>query len=174
MIKASSVFLCENISARDARRVADWLEDPVVSRFLNEEKDTASALRRLAQENEFLLTYHLNQKGPFYLVRHNQDMPVGFIRLQPNESETEHEVVIAIGERSLWGNGIGSDALRHILYLAFFQYRTEKVVAKIHHGNHRSIRLFIKAGFALERKLPQLGIYTLTRERYLSAAAKRA
>ncbi|NLK39015.1 MAG: GNAT family N-acetyltransferase [Clostridiales bacterium] len=174
MIKAPSVFLCNRVSAHDARKLADWLDNPAVNKFLNEGEDVSSALRDMAHKNDPLLTYHLNQEGRFYLVRKSEDDPVGFVRLQPNEDEQEHEIVIAIGERSIWGHGIGTIALRQILYMAFYEWRTKKIIAKIHHSNHRSIRLFTNAGFVVEQELPKIRIYSLTSDRYISAAAKRA
>lgn len=174
MIRAASIFLCNQISVRDAQKLADWLDDSEVSMYLNEERNISSSLRRMADEKNVMLTYHLNREGRFYVVRKSEDEPVGFIRLQPDKSGCSHEIVIAIGDRSIWGKGIGSTALRQSLNLAFYEWRTRKVIARIHNENHRSVRLFTKAGFKIEREMTNLKEYSLTIDRFIGTEAKRA
>jgi regulator of nucleoside diphosphate kinase len=50
---------------------------------------------------------------------------------------------------------------------AFFEFRAEKITAKIHCDNKRSIRAFLSCGFRPERETAQLKVYTLTIEQYL-------
>ena len=54
----------------------------------------------------------------------------------------EYEVGIAIGNPKNWGKKIGYSALKSILHKAFFGWRINKLVAKIHIENERSINLF--------------------------------
>ena len=69
----------------------------------------------------------------------------------------EYEVVIAIGNPKNWGKKIGYSALKSILHKAFLGWRINKLVAKIHIENERSINLFKHLSF----KITVLKISTL-------------
>ncbi|MEJ2032863.1 MAG: GNAT family protein [Deltaproteobacteria bacterium] len=78
------------------------------------------------------------------------------------------EIVIVIGERSQWGKGYGSRAIRQGIRHAFFTWPKEKVVAKIHRENDRSQKAFKRVGFEKEKRLTNEDRFVLPIESYIN------
>lgn len=51
--------------------------------------------------------------------------------------------------------------------IAFFDFRAQKIIAKIHKENTRSIQAFINNGFKVEKESNSLKTFTITIEQYL-------
>jgi len=62
---------------------------------------------------------------------------------------------------------MGTSVICESVKIAFFEFRSQKITAKIYEENKRSIRAFINAGFKLECEASNLKIYSLTVEQYL-------
>lgn len=92
-----------------------------------------------------------------------------FLRLIPKNDGVE--IVIAVGEKELWGKGIGHKAVLEALKKAFFDMRTEKVVAKIKKTNKRSRNLFKGIGFMEVKELEREIEYKITRETFFKIAS---
>ncbi len=60
------------------------------------------------------------------------------------------EVRIVIGEKSAWGGGYGTDALRVLVGIAFGLLRLEKLWADVLVTNPRGAAAFERAGFKRE------------------------
>ncbi|MDJ0841409.1 MAG: GNAT family protein [Acidobacteriota bacterium] len=74
-------------------------------------------------------------------------------RIELAEIEREHRrgsVGLYVGEKSLWGKGIGSTALRIMLDYAFHVENLDRVWALVYDFNLRSRRLMEKLGFTAE------------------------
>lgn len=173
MIKASSVFLRDEITLHDTKKLAQWLEDHDVRQYLNEKKNVSLSLRQFSSHDVPFLTYSFHQGGRFYMVCRKEDSPIGFVRFVPDHKGNGHEIVIVIGEKKIWGNGYGAYTLYKCLKLAFFEWRTRKVTANIHNDNTRSIRLFTKIGFRVEKELPDMKRYSVTFDDFLRAEGKK-
>lgn len=160
------VWLCPEITRAHALRLMDWLADDRVTRHLS---DSPQVSRFIAQAVERaglpLLTPLLNQGGRFFMVCDRHDVPAGFVRLVKTGSTCE--IVLVIGDRAHWGHGLGASALLASMKLAFFDMRVGSLVANIHPGNARSLGLFQRCGFRLERRTPRLESYVLPAHRYL-------
>jgi RimJ/RimL family protein N-acetyltransferase len=169
MKKAASIFLRADMNPQDVVNISFWLENRDVTRYLNE---TASpeALRRLAETTPApLLTCRFNQYGKFFLVCGDRD-PIGFVKLREQGGASGCcEVVVAIGDERLWGNGYGTDAMRAAQTHAFFERRVKKMIAKIYHGNVRSERMVRCCGFREEERLEKLSRYSITFDEYVAA-----
>jgi RimJ/RimL family protein N-acetyltransferase len=59
-------------------------------------------------------------------------------------------VRIVIGDKSAWGEGYGTDALRVVIHIAFGPLRLEKLWADVLVTNPRGARAFERAGFKRE------------------------
>lgn len=154
MKKAASVFLRTEMTLRDVELLSQWMENPIITRYLNEMPGVSDSLRDLAGKIPApLLALRFNQEGRFFLVCEKDGEAIGFVKLRPLQSRGTHEIVYAIGEESLWGRGYGKGAVRSVLSAAFLDSRCGKE-GKLH-------------------------LYDLTQERYLenlraSYAQKRA
>lgn len=170
MERAPSVFLHPDIDRKRISRLIGWLENPAVMRYLNEDQGITSRLREVAERTDpVFLACQLNQKGRFFFVcREGYREPIGFIRLAELKKHDAYELVVAIGQQTLWGHGYGTQAIRRCLENAFFERRANTVAANVHRDNLRSLRAVEKAGL---RRLSQSGGYvhfSLTRAEYLN------
>ncbi len=64
------------------------------------------------------------------------------------------EVRICIGDKAYWSHGLGTDALRVALRLAFGRWRLRTVYLRVFAHNFRAIRAYEKCGFRREGYLP--------------------
>lgn len=168
MKKAASIFLRADMGQADLYRLSDWMENREVTRFLNEDVNSPRELRRLAETTpEPMLACRFNQRGRFFLVCDGEEDSIGFVRLSRQETPDCYEVVFAIGEAALWGNGYGTQALRAAQARAFFDWRAQKLTAKIYHGNLRSELTVKSCGFREEQRLEKLSRYSITMDEYL-------
>ena len=94
-----------------------------------------------------------------------RDVPVGFVRLVKSGSDCE--MVLAIGNRDNWGRKLGVSTIRESMKLAFFDMRAERLIAKIHAENTRSVKAFEHCGFLLSSQTPTLKSFALTSDSYL-------
>lgn len=168
MNEAASVFLRADIRREDGYRLAKWMRNRNVTRYLNEKGDISDELVSLIERTpEGMLSYHLNQAGRFYLVCGGKGEPIGFIRLKPG-AEQSCEIVYVIGEEPLWGRGYGRRALELALAKAFFEMRRESVIARIKKGNTRSTRTAAHCGMRLVHSGETMQVYRITAQDYLA------
>ena len=137
-----------DVTTNDAKNIIMWLENKDVTKFLNEDKNSATSLQYIIESGQInLLRYYLNRDGRFFLIDSENEKCLGFITLFTIISKKEYEVIIAIGNPENWGKQIALYALKSLLLEVFFKWRIEKVIAKIHIENLRSIKLFEHLGF---------------------------
>lgn len=161
MKKLISVELRNFIEKNDALNLIKWLDDFEVVKYMNESKDISNVLTSiLDNRQEVLLTYYLNKNCVFHMVDYENDS-VGFVSLIPNLNN-QYEVVIAIGDKENWGQKIGHSALEKTILFAFNELKCQKIVAKIHNENTRSIKLFENLGFKKENYANKFNLYSLT------------
>ncbi|HHY81677.1 MAG TPA: GNAT family N-acetyltransferase [Clostridiales bacterium] len=169
-MKAAKVTLQREVYRDDAQKIADWLEDEDIRRYLNEHQNVSQSIRHILTRVQMpILTHLFNQNGTFFIIHEGQRSPIGFLRLVFKDDEAE--MVVVIGDKKKWGFGYGTDAVKQALHHAFFQWRVKKVVAKINMLNHRSIRAFQKAGFRHEKNLIKEYQYSITMKEFIKKAA---
>ena len=170
-MRASNVQLRQEIYRNDAWKIINWLEDDNVIRYLNENQNVSNSIKQVMNRvNLPILTHLFNQNGSFFVVSTREEEPIGFLRLVPKLLGTE--MVIVIGDREKWGQGLGSSAILQGLKHAFFEWRVEKVIAKINFENERSIRVFKRVGFKREKNLPKEIQYSITIDEFLNLQHK--
>ena len=173
MKKAASIFLRADMKPQDVMNISFWLENRDVTRYLNEDA-SPEALRLLAETTPApLLTCRFNRAGNFFLVCGDEEDSIGFVRLCERGGPDCCEVVVAIGDERLWGNGYGTDAMRAAQAQAFFARRARKMIAKIYHGNVRSERMVRCCGFREEERLEKLSRYSITLDEYIAALERQ-
>ncbi|KPU44644.1 regulator of nucleoside diphosphate kinase [Oxobacter pfennigii] len=167
-MKEPFIFLCSEITRDNALNLMKWLENLEVKRYLSDSHDVSKNIEQvLNRANLPILTHLFNQKGRFYMAYTKQNIPIGFVRLV--KKSNDFEIVIVIGDQNNWGKKLGTATIRESIKIAFFDFRAQKVIAKIHKENKRSIRAFINAGFIIDYETPLLKIFAITMERYLAS-----
>ncbi|SHI58106.1 GNAT family N-acetyltransferase [Lutispora thermophila] len=164
-MKSKKVHLRQEVFEADAYKIAAWLEDQEVSKYLNEHQNVSKSIRLVLQRmNMPILTHVFNQNGSFFVILEEQ-LPIGFLRLVPKGKMAE--MVIVIGDKEKWGLGLGKNAIIQGLNHAFFSWRVDSVIAKINYKNERSIRVFRRVGFKPDRELAKEIQYSITMEDFL-------
>lgn len=99
MKKAASAFLRMEICHADITRMIRWMRNPNVTKYLNEAPDVAQSLEQLVRSvPEPMYQYHLSRTGHFFMVCHQENESVGFVKLLPTAMEGAYEIVYVIGE----------------------------------------------------------------------------
>jgi len=147
MKKAASAFLRMEICHADITRMIRWMRNPNVTKYLNEAPDVAQSLEQLVRSvPEPMYQYHLCRTGHFFMVCHQENESVGFVKLLPTAMEG-----------------------------AFLHLRADRVVVKVMPQNLRSIRCVRARGFQQMAEMPQLVWFEITFDAYCqSLREKRA
>lgn len=160
------VSLCPEITRSDALKLMDWLEDECVTRHLSDSRHVSRFIQQVIDRVQLpILTHLFNQGGRFFMACDRDDLKVGFVRLVKTGSTCE--MVLVIGNRDNWGRQLGASAIREAMKIAFFEMRAERLIAKIHPDNARSVKVFQRCGFPLESQSPGLKCFAMSSERYL-------
>ena len=160
------ISLCPEITRANALNLVDWLSDEDVVRHLSDSRHVSRHIEQLIDRVQLpILTHLFNQGGRFFMAYDRDDVPVGFVRLLRNGPDCE--IVLVIGKRDNWGRKLGASALHEGMKLAFFDMRAERLLARIHADNTRSLKAFAHNGFVLEHETPALKSYAMTAQRYL-------
>lgn len=160
------VSLCPEITRANALTLMDWLEDEDVTRYLSDSRHVSRLIEQVIGRVQLpILTHLFNQGGRFFMVYDRHDVPVGFVRLV--KAGPDCEMVLVIGNRDNWGRKLGACAIRESMKLAFFDMRAERLIAKIHPDNLRSLNAFVRNGFLLESETPTMKSFAINSARYL-------
>ncbi|AZC18509.1 bifunctional GNAT family N-acetyltransferase/nucleoside diphosphate kinase regulator [Pseudomonas sp. CMR5c] len=160
------ISLCPEITRAHALTLKDWLEDERVTCYLSDSRDVSRSIEHVIDRTQLpILTHLFNRDGRFFMAYDRHDAPVGFVRLVKTGSNCE--IVLVIGDSDKWGRNLGARTIREGMKLAFLDMRAEKLIAKIHPDNSRSLKAFVRSGFVLENETPALKSFSMTAERYL-------
>jgi RimJ/RimL family protein N-acetyltransferase len=100
---------------------------------------------------ERMLERHGNDMYHFVICLLEDDRPIGTIGLEEiDHANGSSAVGIMIGEKALWGRGLGTDAMNAIVDFAFGELRLERVWLQVYDYNERGRRSYEKAGFRVE------------------------
>lgn len=160
------IFLCSEITRENAYCLIEWLQDEDVRRYLSDSQNVSESITQVINRvNLPVLTHLFNRDGRFFMVCTKSNKPVGFVRLIVKDGTTE--IVIVIGDRRNWGMRLGTYAIRESMKIAFFEMRSERIIAKIHKENIRSIRAFRTAGFRLYNETASSKHFSITLDQYI-------
>ncbi|MEA5061624.1 MAG: GNAT family N-acetyltransferase [Erysipelotrichaceae bacterium] len=155
------VFLRLEVKEQDAVKMIGWLQNQNITKYLNEDVNSPYLLQKIIDDKRTdFLTYYLNQDGRFFLID-NEQGSIGFINLFTIIAKKEYEVVIAIGDEINWGKKYAKKALEKIVKEVFYNWRINRLNAKIHVDNHRSINLFEHLGFVKSKTDNDYHYYSL-------------
>lgn len=165
-MKKPFVSLCPEITREHALMLMDWLDDERVTCYLSDSRHTSRFIEQAINRTQLpILTQLFNRGGRFFMAYNRHDAPVGFVRLIKTGAKCE--IVLVIGDSDKWGRNLGASTIREGMKLAFLDMRAEKLIAKIHSDNVRSVKAFLRSGFLLESEAPALKSFSMTFGRYL-------
>jgi ribosomal-protein-alanine N-acetyltransferase len=123
-----------------------WLNDPKVVRYSNQ--------RFICHTEESCLRYIDSfANSPNLLIcvqRKNDSMVVGTMTAYVSPHHETVDIGVMIGQRSVWGEGLGQDAWNTLLKWFIEQRRIRKVTAGAMSCNEPMIKLMKRSGMSLE------------------------
>jgi RimJ/RimL family protein N-acetyltransferase len=148
MIRGERVWLRPS-ERTDVELFIRWLNDAETASFLA----LRSPLSLAGEERwvERMLESQGKDGYHFVICRLDDDQPIGATNLMEIDWVNGNAGVgIMIGEKALWGQGYGTDAMDALLDFAFGQLRLERIWLEVHAGNDRGVRSYQKSGYVLE------------------------
>jgi RimJ/RimL family protein N-acetyltransferase len=133
--------------AADAKRYRAWVNDPEIARLI----DRAGPVTPSEHEAWYRALVASPSAAAFAVDRLTDGAFIGIVWLYDiHQRHRRAEVRIVIGEKSAWGGGYGTDALRALVRLAFGPLKLEKLWADVLATNPRAAAAFERAGFTRE------------------------
>lgn len=133
-------------------RYLAWLRDSAINRYLEsrfEEHTEASIGSFIECVNES------PDSVLFGIFLADSGHHIGNIKLGPiNRRHRRAEIGLMLGERTEWGMGYASEAIRAVSDFGLDQLGLHKIAAGCYEENVGSLKAFIKAGYSQEARLP--------------------
>jgi len=148
LIRGRRIYL-RKISLKDINKdYISWMNDAQVVRFLESRFQKWSIKKIKAYVKEV-------KNKPDYLflaiVLNNGKKHIGNIKIGPiNLNHNFADMGLIIGEKSYWGQGFATEAIKLITDYAFNELSLHKITAGVYSNNIGSIKAFKKAGFVVE------------------------
>ena len=143
----------------DWELLLQWNNDPEVLYYSEGDNITESSL------DEIQMVYRSISRKAFCFIIDYDRLPVGDCWLQEmnldrilrhHPGQNVRRIDLAIGEKALWGRGIGTEVLRMLVDFGFDEEGVDVIFGcDIADYNPRSLRAFQKAGFEHYGTVPQ-------------------
>jgi RimJ/RimL family protein N-acetyltransferase len=137
--------------------IEKWEDDPEILYLMDADpvvrspQEVRAIFRTVSQRAYcFMIEYEERTVGNCWLQE--MDLPV---ILEKYPGKDCRRIDMVIGEKALWGKGLGTDILRTLVRFAFAQERADLVFGLPGEHNPRSRRALEKAGFIFVMKLEE-------------------
>ncbi|MDP8905588.1 MAG: GNAT family N-acetyltransferase [Chloroflexota bacterium] len=148
MLRGERVFLRAS-ERSDIPLFVRWFNDAETASFLSQRAPLSVPLEEGWFER--MLAGQGREGYHFVICRIDDDQPIGTVGLFAlDHINGSAGMGISIGEKSLWGQGYGTDALNALTDFAFGELRLERVWLDVYEFNSRARRSYEKCGFVLE------------------------
>lgn len=154
MIAASPIvengIYLRSLSLSDATPIyCAWLSDPVITQYLESRFSEAPTVFQLKGFIEQMMVSEDSLLLGIFLVADNRH--IGNIKLGPIDwNHYTGDIGLLIGDKSQWGKGYASLAIKLLAQYAFEELKLAKLTAGSYEQNKGSVSAFLKAGFAQE------------------------
>ena len=155
MILQSEHIQLKTLTYRDvSQKYVDWMNDPDVTRY------TESRFQKHNMESvkDYVKAISGSSEDYLYGIYEDGDH-IGNIKLHANMHHNLGDIGILIGDKTKWGRGYATEAIRALTRHGLETLEMHKISAGIYSNNQGSIKAFKAAGYNEE------GIHELT---YLS------
>lgn len=146
MIQGEKVRL-RAIERDDLSRYMRWLNDPDVLKYFGIYRPWS-----LEDEEAWYSAQRTDQSVLNFAIETLEDGrhvgSCGFSHI--NWRNRSAECGLFIGEKSLWGQGLGTDALHSLIDYGFQQLNFHRIYLRVYAEHRRAIRLYERVGFQIE------------------------
>lgn len=147
-IEGQRIYLREVSLADVDRDYCRWMNDAEITQYLESRFEKWSVKKLKDYVSKIL-------KNPDYvffaIISKDENKHIGNIKIGPiNRIHNFADVGIVIGERSYWGKGFATEAIKLVVNYAFNTLNLHKLTAGVYANNVGSIKAFQKAGFLVE------------------------
>jgi RimJ/RimL family protein N-acetyltransferase len=135
----------------DLSLIHRWVNDREVVAWSRFSPDLMQSLVEVEREFERELTGDERERTTYVIEEKATKRAIGWCVLRTwDRKHVNTNVGISIGEKELWGKGLGTDAMRALLEIAFDQQGWHRAELWTLADNERAIRSFEKCGFRRE------------------------
>lgn len=147
-ISGKRIYLREVRLSDVTEQYYTWLNDSEINQYL----ETKFVPRSLENIAGFVKRMDGNEKEPFFaMCLHEDDRHVGNIKIGPiNWYHRSADISLFVGDKSLWGKGIATEAIQLVTDFGFQILNLNKIKAGCYGGNLGSAKAFEKCGFLRE------------------------
>jgi ribosomal-protein-alanine N-acetyltransferase len=148
------------MTEQDWDTLLPWSNDPEVMAFADASPFKESTMEDVQQIFRWISTHAF-----CFMIEVNKE-PIGECWLQQMNlkqvtdqfpSKDHRRIDIMIGEKSLWGRGLGTEAIGLLVEFGFASERVEAIFGVVAQNNPRSRRAFEKNGFSLHDVIQDAG-----------------
>jgi RimJ/RimL family protein N-acetyltransferase len=148
IIRGERVYL-RAAERSDIAKFVRWLSDGETTSFLSMRAPISVAMEEKWFEE--MLARQGKEAYLFVICLLEDSRPIGTLGLFNIDSTNGSAGIgIWIGEKDLWGKGLGSDATNAIVDFGFGMLRLERLWLEVYDFNKRARRTYDKTGFTLE------------------------
>lgn len=134
------------VEERDLPHFVRWLADPEVRRWLG----AVDSAPTLDEEYEWYEGKRGDPDNILWAIETREGRLIGTIELRVTPHARRAEMGIAIQDKTQWGKGFGTDAVRLVLEYVFQELDLNRVELMADEENTRALRCYEKCGFARE------------------------
>ncbi len=139
------------LEKEDAKKCAQWLNDPEVIQFLYMNSPLSLAMEEKWFEAQLAKSPLEDQVLAIEVLQNDQWVYVGNTGLNKIEPvNAQAEFGIFIGEKEFWNRGVGKEAARLIVKHGFEDLNLNRIYLYVFEGNKRAISAYNAVGFVEE------------------------
>ena len=145
----SERLLLRTLNSEDVtERYVGWLNDPQVNRFLETRfvTHTLESCRKFVSQMEQDPCSYLFGIFDKETLEHLGNVKLGFI----NPHHKKGQLSLLIGEKSIWGKGYATEAVRTITQWGFDELGLERIEAGCYETHLASKHIFLKIGYTVD------------------------
>ena len=125
-----------------------WFNDPQVTEFLSLRYPNSHRTQREFLESHAQPGYN---QATFSIVKKADGVLIGGCDLTSASPENRSAILgIAIGDKSCWDGGYGTDSMRVLCRFGFEHMNLHRIQLDVYAGNDRARHVYEKVGFKLE------------------------
>ena len=148
ILRGEKVFLRPG-ERTDIPNFVRWLSDGVTTSFLSMRAPMSVAMEEKWFDD--MLTHEGKDTYHFVICMLEDSRPIGTMGLFAIDYVNGNAGIgISIGEKELWGQGLGTDGMNAVIDFGFGMLRLERLWLEVYDFNKRARRSYDKCGFVLE------------------------